>query len=197
MSLTTSRGRGFLGLNKSTIEICIFNNSVNKGGMLLEYVKTEYPFDKDVDIAIVRVKKIILSKKIIIEDQPIEIERKIFLIGAGDQNDLPKLCFANIVTTYKERLLTDEDDKKKKVRTLKAIGTNLISFPGQSGSPVYTLEGKLLGIYVSGIKWYAKTGESLKGAPQNPKEWDDYSHWSWVIPLFPYQSQILNFLQEN
>jgi len=77
------------------------------------------------------------------------------------------------------------------------FGTNCMSFPSLSGSPIYDLDsGHLIGIRTRGIKRYSASGPSVEIVTNDKSEWDDYSGWSWEVDITRYRDAILTAVEE-
>ena len=103
--------------------------------------------------------------------------RKLVLIGAAAFGDAPQVKTGWALLSKKRRALS-------KAWTQSVIGTNLPSFKGLSGSPVFDQEtGDLIGVFSAGLAQFKNEYEAQVSAPSDSSKWDSWKDWSWVTPV--------------
>lgn len=120
-----------------------------------------------------------------------ELKRSIFLIGGMKYNPEPYLSTGIVTTSFGQHDVRGS-------RTKLTMGTNCVSYSGQSGSPVFDgLTGELLGIYVAGIKGFIPAGDRVIPAPANENDWDTFPDWSWIVPLAPFANDLNTLIAQS
>ena len=145
---------------------------------------------RDPDLAVILVEKVDHAWFPPMHPAGLQLRAELFLLGGFQFNEYPHLSHGFVTTSYRHR---DVEMGLKQ-----AMGTNLSSFPSQSGAGVYDAQtGALAGIFVGGIVKYAGTGESIVPAPADPKDWEQFKSWSWIVPVEPYAQRIVELSAET
>jgi Trypsin-like peptidase domain len=153
----------------------------------LEYLSTielgPEPGSEDPDLELIKVRGSASAVDVAFLETTNVLDR-IASIGTAELNALPAAAIGIITTAAKTR---DLDDKLPFRRTV--FGSTLTSFPGLSGAPVLSADGKIVAVILGGMKRYAPTGETEIVVPKG-ENWDTYPNWTWATPIGPVIAQI-------
>jgi hypothetical protein len=114
---------------------------------------------------------------LLIDQTPLPLKEPVFMIGSHAGGEELR-CFQGSTTTR---------PSLRNVSNVETMlqGTNLHSYCGLSGSPVFARQtGKLVGLYLRGAEEALLSGENTTWpSPPRDGEWEKYPYWTWIVPI--------------